>query len=523
MVEKPTSSVPQPTEFNWENQETLRLLLESAPIAIVTVDRNGQILYINTKFEELFGYQRHELLGEKLEILLPERYRAGHIGHRDSYSEHPRVRSMGSGMDLAGLRKDGTEFPIEAGLSSVRVNNELLIISSITDISRRKENQVLLEQLVEKRTHELERRRQVADGLRDILTILNSDRALEETLEHIVVQARWLLGADAGIIGSLEESSSHLVIQASTGLTLAQRAEIESISLIAALHQAQSEGRPVAITTIGSMDHLSLRYQAQLAIPIMVKEEIYGALVLFYATARQFSSEDVNVAITVSDQTALAIENARLRTKVERAAVTAERNRIARDLHDSVTQTLFSASLIAEVMPRLWERNRDEGNRRLAELRELTRGALAEMRTLLLELRPTTLIEVELDDLLRLLTEAITGRARVPITLEIEGNSDIPPDVKIAIYHIAQEALNNVAKHARAHHAAVVLRRHAETIDLKISDDGSGFIFDTVRPENLGLNIMRERAETIGATLQIHSQPGQGTTVTLRWPSDAAS
>ena len=99
MVENSTSSVPQPTKFNWENQETLRLLLESAPIAIVTVDRNGQILYVNTKFEELFGYQRDELLGEKLEILLPERYRGGHISHRAGYSEHPRVRSMGSGME----------------------------------------------------------------------------------------------------------------------------------------------------------------------------------------------------------------------------------------------------------------------------------------------------------------------------------------------------------------------------------------------------------------------------------------
>jgi len=157
----------------------------------------------------------------------------------------------------------------------------------------------------------------------------------------------------------------------------------------------------------------------------------------------------------------------------------------------------------------------------LGELRELTRGALAEMRTLLLELRPTTLIEVELSDLLRLLTAAITGRARVPITLEMEGDSPMPPDVKIAIYHVAQEALNNVAKHARARHAAITLHRQPEAVDLTIADDGNGFIFERVKPEHLGLNIMRERAEAIGAQLTIQSQPDQGTTVTLHWPNDS--
>ena len=106
-----------------------------------------------------------------------------------------------------------------------------------------------------------------------------------------------------------------------------------------------------------------------------------------------------------------------------RIAVAAERSRLARELHDAVTQTLFSASLIAEVLPRLWERDPAEGLRRTAELRQLTRGALAEMRTLLLELRPATLTEVELRDLLRQLCEALTGRARIPVNLQCGGRS----------------------------------------------------------------------------------------------------
>jgi signal transduction histidine kinase len=258
-------------------------------------------------------------------------------------------------------------------------------------------------------------------------------------------------------------------------------------------------------------------YQALLTVPLIIKDGTYGCLMLYYAEPRKFSAEEIELATAVGDQTALAIENARLRTQVGRTAVAAERSRIARDLHDSVTQTLFSASLIAEVLPRLWQRDADESERRLEELRQLTRGALAEMRTLLLELRPATLIEVDLGELLRQLTEAIMGRARVPITLEIHGDDELPPDVKIAYYHIAQEALNNVAKHARAGHVSVTLQRSHCSAHLSIEDDGRGFVIEKVTPEHLGLSIMNERAETIGARLEIVSRLQHGTTVSIAW------
>jgi signal transduction histidine kinase len=211
-----------------------------------------------------------------------------------------------------------------------------------------------------------------------------------------------------------------------------------------------------------------------------------------------------------------------LAQKAAEAAVAAERSRLARDLHDAVSQTLFSASLIAEVLPRLWERNQNEGRRRLEEVRELTRGALAEMRTLLLELRPSALIEAEIGDLLRQLAESITGRARVPVTLEIEGelSCSLPPDVKVVLYRIAQESLNNVAKHAEASKATVSLRCQAERIELQIHDDGRGFDLESVPTESLGLGIMRERVETIGAELTVESEVGQGTVITVEWTNN---
>jgi PAS domain S-box-containing protein len=204
-------------------------------------------------------------------------------------------------------------------------------------------------------------------------------------------------------------------------------------------------------------------------------------------------------------------------------AVLEERSRLARDLHDAVTQTLFSASLIADVLPRLWERTPDEGQRRLQELRELTRGALAEMRTLLLELRPSALVDAELGDLLRQLAESIIGRARVPVALEMEGECDLPAGVKVALYRIAHEALNNVAKHAGASQATVNLRCRPEHVELHVSDDGRGFDPEGIPLESLGLGIMRERteaigAEAIGATLTVESEIGRGTEVMVIWP-----
>jgi signal transduction histidine kinase len=223
------------------------------------------------------------------------------------------------------------------------------------------------------------------------------------------------------------------------------------------------------------------------------------------------------LAVAFGDQVALAIENARLREQVKVTAATTERESLARDLHDAVTQTLFSASLIAEAMPRVWEQSPEAGRRGLEELRRLTRGAAAEMRTMLVELRPAALTEKPLGELLRHLTEAMTGRTRVPMSLSLDGNCRLPPDVQIALYRIVQEALNNVAKHAAASQVSVDLFYRPERAVLTIADDGVGFDPDEVLPDRLGLGTMRERAQGIQATMSIDSHPGQGTQLLVTW------
>lgn len=537
---KPTNHHPAElsTPTMWRTDTVLRQFLESAPIAIVATDRGGRIVYANARLEEMFGYDSNELLGKAVEALIPERYRSIHMDHRSRYLESPHVRGMGSGMDLVGRRKNGVEFPIEAGLSYIQTDGDMLIVNSITDISRRKQTEEMLEARVQERTRELERRRRVSEGLRDTLAILNSNRSQTEILDYIVTQACCLLYADASAIYSVDPSNQSLVMQANHGLAsgksqqeqgaldFAKVADTPEPGASAGLHDDDQRMHIVTVERTDDDDQTDIyqagEYQAVLSVPLVVKGAIYGNLILYYTAPRKFSPEEIELAMTVGDQAALAIENARLRTQVERAAVAAERNRIARDLHDSVTQTLFSATLITEVLPKVMRDSPTESERLLSELRQLTRGALAEMRTLLLELRPSALGDVEIDELLRQLTEGVIGRARMPIALSIECDCSLPPDVKIAYYHVAQEALNNVAKHARATQAQVSLQGDPSQVTLTISDDGRGFVLDEVTSEHLGLGIMRERAEDIDATLEIRSQVGVGTEVTITWARPSA-
>ncbi len=206
-----------------------------------------------------------------------------------------------------------------------------------------------------------------------------------------------------------------------------------------------------------------------------------------------------------------------LAEQLREKAAADERQRLARDLHDAVTQTLFSASLIAEVLPRLWRKDRPEARRRLEELRRLTRGALAEMRMLLLELRPGALGEVGLVELLRQLTEAIAAQTRLRLELRFRGKCGVPAEVQVALYRVAQEALNNLVKHSGATEAEVRLSCRAGVAELTVSDNGSGFDPRAVSPRSLGLRIMHERVEAVSATLKIEGRAGGGTSVRAVW------
>jgi signal transduction histidine kinase len=296
---------------------------------------------------------------------------------------------------------------------------------------------------------------------------------------------------------------------------------------VSIVESAMKSGRPVAgqIDEYQDAEYRGLLQDAGLqtaiGVPLMAKGRMLGTMHLAMRRQRKMTAEEMSLLAAIGQQVGVAMENARLYEQAEQVAASAERSRLARELHDAVTQTLFSASLIAEVLPKLWQRDQEEGLRRVEELRQLTRGALAEMRALLLELRPSTLMEAELGELLKQLAEAFTGRARIPVTTTIESACSMPAEVKVAFYRIAQESLNNVAKHANASQVFLRLRCSDEErkVELLVDDDGRGFDTAAVPAAHLGLGIMAERAASIGAQLVVESEPGEGTQVRVVWHS----
>jgi signal transduction histidine kinase len=166
----------------------------------------------------------------------------------------------------------------------------------------------------------------------------------------------------------------------------------------------------------------------------------------------------------------------------------------------------------------LWDRNPDEGRRRIEEIRRLTRGALSEMRTLLLELRPAALIETPFNQLMTQLAETTVSRSNIDVGVRVDGDAtSLPPEVHIALYRIVQESLNNAVKHSSAKHVDIHLRWHPDGVDLRVKDNGQGFVPGAPPRGRLGLGIMQERARSIGAVLRLQSAPGRGAAVDVHW------
>ena len=252
-------------------------------------------------------------------------------------------------------------------------------------------------------------------------------------------------------------------------------------------------------------------------VPLAVKSHIIGGIGVAHENRNHFTPHHADLALSVANQAAITMINAELYGQAQALAVLEERQRLARNLHDAVNQSLFSAGLIAEVLPRLWDRDQVLARQSLEDLRRLTRGAMAEMRALLAELRPSTLTDAELGDLLRLLGNAFTGRTNVPTNVTVVGKGALPAEVQVAIYRVCQEALNNVAKHAGASTVEINLKHEDTAIELSIHDDGLGFVPERTTSGHYGLGMMRERAEAVGALLSITSQPGHGTELTIHW------
>ena len=531
-------------------EHLFRTLVEHSPDIIARYDRNLRHLYMSPTIEAVTGRTAQEYIGRThAEMGMPEQSyqlldralrNVFETGRSDrlvefDYPAPDQTHEYRSRL-IPEFAEDSSVISVLSITSDITEQKwtEQALRESIELAETAQQEAEMAERKEEKRRQEAERRRQIAESLRDIVSILNSNHPLDEVLDYILSQARSMLGNQASAVYCASGKNGEVIVQAAQGLSgdyLANAMRsiahhnlehtplipwpitIPDIAAIDASQDDSSQGVQGLLMLAPSVD----AYRALLAVPILIKDEIYGCLQLYYRDPHAFSDEETELAIMFSDQIALAIETARLREQAKQAAVLDERNRLARDLHDSVTQTIFSANLIAETLPRIWESHPEEGQCGLHELHRLIQGALAEMRTLLLELRPAAIVEKKLGELLKQLTQTAASQTRAAIAVTVEGDRTLPAEVQIAFYRIAQEALNNIIKHARASYIVVQLYANTDSVVLRVSDNGCGFDVSAIPPDHLGVGIMRERAVSIGATFALTSQAGHGAEVLITW------
>jgi len=251
--------------------------------------------------------------------------------------------------------------------------------------------------------------------------------------------------------------------------------------------------------------------------PLATKGRLLGAILLGWRQPQVVSAETLTLLSAIGRQVGMAVENAQLYEQAQQVAALAERQRLARDLHDSVAQSLYGATLYARAASRLLAvGDAAQANQHLDELQQIAQEALQEMRLLIFELRPSVVAEEGLAAALAARLEAVEGRAGLETTLRVEGDICLPAPVEDGLYRIAQEAMNNVLKHAHAQHIAVTLSQRDRHVTLQVTDDGGGFDPSVTNGHRgLGLRTMRERAEQIGAQITVQSKPGEGVVVSV--------
>jgi signal transduction histidine kinase len=365
------------------------------------------------------------------------------------------------------------------------------------------------------------------------LTVLNavarsaaSTLELERLVVDVTAEIQRGFGYDNVQLFLLDDEGEHLMLAAQAGEILGECGALRLPLNEGLLGKAVREGQTVHVDDVrGHPDYVTSplsETRSELCVPVKAAGRVLAVLNLESARMAAFTKDDVAVLETAADVLAGAIENVRLYRRAQEAAVLEERTRLARDLHDSVTQQLFSIALTAQAARAQLEKRTDRAAIQIERLQETAAAALAEMRGLIFQLRPPAALERGLVPALQQHIAAVRRRDGLPIELRVEGEGRLPHRVEQGLYRIAQEALNNVARHAGECYVVVSVSFDPERVRLEIEDTGSGFDYaqQLVRDEGpggrrLGLTGMRERAVELGAALRIDSRPGVGTRVVV--------
>jgi PAS domain S-box-containing protein len=361
-------------------------------------------------------------------------------------------------------------------------------------------------------------------------------RTLDDICQHVVIATG---AAAAGVVLYSTESGQRSMVGA-YGLPDGYKEAVNSVlgSGTVLFAQAAFDGQQPVVTRDTRQKVLESEvsaplhpfmptapWEAVVAVPMIYQGKQLGVLAS-YVPSNDIDEREIAFHSAIADQTAVAVENARLLAEVHDKATLEQRQRLARELHDSVSQALFSINLTARAVESLLKRDNpqtDTAVTRLADLRQLTQGALAEMRALIFELRPRALEEEGLLQAIRKHGSAVAGREMLQVEVVCPLEENLPrlkPAAEEALYRIAQEALHNVVKHARATRVEIYLDYDADkqVVSMYIADNGRGFDRSQVPAGHMGLGTMGQRATALGGEYTIESSPGEGTKVMVRVP-----
>lgn len=500
-------------------EQQYRNIFEAASDGMIISDvETGRVVDANPSAIAMHGYTREEFVGLHLTAYI-------HPDSQRLFSESARDIQPGGMFDVPAvhLRKDGSSFYVDVRRTAIQFQARPCLLSVVRDVTERINAERLLHQRVELHTREQSTLLEISQTLASALElkpglILDQLRVLVEYThaELFVLEGNAMVALAVRGSQRLEETVPFR-IRLNGPETLMRLFNEHQPDRIADVWSDEPSAQFLRSLLDDQAELLLNGVQAWMWVPVAVKQRVIGSVGVAHTEHNYFTPHHADLALTVANQAAITLINAELYEHAQALAALQERQLLAQNLHDAVNQSLFSAGLIADVLPRLWDRDQDQARRSLEDLRRLTRAAQAEMRALLAELRPSALTDTDIGDLLHLLGNALSGRINIPVTVYVAQEVVLPSEVQVAFYRVCQEALNNVAKHAKASRVEIDLRHEGTSIELRIRDDGKGFDPEQTVSGHYGLGMMRERAEAVGALLTVTSQPDHGTELVMHW------
>ena len=504
----------------------LAAVIESMPVGVMLAEApSGRLILGNKRAGEIW---RHPFIASS-QLEGYREYRGFHADGRAYWPEEwPLARSLATGEEIHGeeidfLRGDGTRGVLAVSSAPIldRERRIIAAVVSFVDITNRIEDERAL--------------RHTRDELASLLTVsqtLVSTLDLPQVLALLVQELRAVIESDGVTIYLID--GDELTVQEYVGpLPRAEALTIRmSLRETAGLWDSVRDRKPVYITDLAENSPLALAWhsppqedqrrlagpaRSYLAVPIIVKDQPIGILRLTHYEPGRFTAEHARLATAIANQAAVAIDNARLYKQAQELAVLEERQRLARDLHDSVSQALFGVVMATHSALTNWEKRPALARERVEAGNQIAKAAQAEMRALIFELRPDQLETDGLVKALELQTNALQQRRQFQLDVALGEEPQLPLPVKEAFYRIAQEAINNALKHAKPTHITMNLTADDGTVALRVTDNGKGFDPEGIYPGHLGLRSMRERAERVGADLTIESALETGTQVLVTY------